>query len=228
MKKKLTIRDILCILIVSIIVLFIFIHRHQLRHINIHRVIRYINRSGELAFCSFIAIYALKPIVLVIPSAMLSVVGGVIFGPIKGFVFNMIGFFLSGTLAFFLSRFLGRSFVERILKGKMLKLDSSIEKNGFKIIFFLRLPPILPFDPLSYTCGLTKIKYRDFMIGSLLGVIPETICYSYMGCDLLRKPSIKIVIPIIIVASITMTISCIFNKRKKTYITKKTEMKDSQ
>jgi Uncharacterized conserved protein len=153
-----------------------------------------------------------------IPSWALSMTGGIIFGSIKGFALSMFGFFLSGSLAFFLSRILGKSFVDNILQGKILKIDDSIEKNGLKIMFLLRLPPILPFDIVSYAAGLTKVKYKDFIIGSLLGVIPETIGYCFMGNGF-RKASLRsIIIPIII--TIIITAITLYISKKKNIIAK--------
>ena len=68
-----------------------------------------------------------------------------------------------------------------------------------KILFLLRLPPILPYDALSYTCGLTKIKYSDFIWASVLGVAPETLCYVILGMNFNNPFSVKFILPLIII-----------------------------
>ncbi|WP_032120890.1 TVP38/TMEM64 family protein [Clostridium amazonitimonense] len=215
MSKRDKIRLVLGLFIIVFLVL-LFINRHKLKEFtSLDSFINFVKGYGNYALLCFILIFSLKPLMVVVPSAMLSIASGVVFGPIKGFVINMVGFFLSGTLAFIISRFLGRDFVNKILKGKTLKLNNNMEKNGFKILFLLRLPPVLPYDPLSYTCGLTKIHYKPFIMASLLGVIPETLCYSYMGENIFNPLSPKFIIPLTIVIIATILSTVAFNKSKK-------------
>ncbi len=207
---------ILLLFLIGVALFFIYLNRDKISNLkDLHSLLEFIKEHGKYAGVCFILIFSLKPILLIIPSAMLSISGGVIFGPIAGFLLNMIGFFISGTLAFFISRILGKSFVDRILKGKIIDLNNNLEKNGFRVLFLLRLPPVLPYDPLSYTCGLTKIKYLDFIAASLLGVIPETLCYSFMGENILNPFSLKFIIPLAIIIIATATSGFVFSKTKK-------------
>ncbi|WP_406542019.1 TVP38/TMEM64 family protein [Clostridium ljungdahlii] len=125
----------------------------------------------------------------------------------------MIGCFGSATLAFFLSRFLGRSFVNKILKGKALTLNDNIEKYGFRIMTAMRLSFVFPYDPLSYAAGLTKIKYRDFIFGTLVGILPEMVTYSLIGGNLTKPFSFKFILPIIVLFIIAC-ISIYMHKKK--------------
>jgi len=214
MNKKNRERLLIGLFIVAFLI-FVFINRNRLRQfICLGNFINYVKSYGKYAFVCFILIFSLKPLVLVLPSAMFSIAAGIVFGPVKGFMVNMIGFFLSGTLAFYLSRFLGKDFVDKILKGRALNFNNNMEKDGFKILFLLRLPPVLPYDPLSYTSGLTKITYKSFILASVLGVIPETVCYSYMGENILNPLSAKFIVPSLIVLSATLLSTLAFNKSK--------------
>lgn len=92
-------------LIIIIVAVFLLRHGHAIRKMNIKNTVRYIQSCGKFSSICFLLVYALKPLVIIIPASMLSLVGGVLFGPVKGFILNMLGFFLSGSLAFWLSRF---------------------------------------------------------------------------------------------------------------------------
>ena len=198
LKNAKVVKFILLILLVSIGLIFLLKYKDIIFNLDIEKVVRYIYKSGSMAIVLYIFIYVVKPFLVFIPSNVVAIIGGMLFGPVKGFISSMIGFFLSGTLAFYISRFLGKDFVDSIVGNKLIKLDDNIEENGFKILFMLRLPPILPFDPLSYACGLTKIKYRDFILASLLGVVPETMCYSILGKNFDNLFSLECLIPILI------------------------------
>ncbi|MDP4178324.1 MAG: VTT domain-containing protein, partial [Bacillota bacterium] len=88
----------------------------------------------------------------------------------------------------------GQSFVNKILRGKSLKLDNNIEQKGFKIMFTMRVSMVFPHDALSYAAGLSKIKYKDFILATCLGMIPEVLAYSILGKSAEKILSIKFLI----------------------------------
>ena len=199
------------IIVIGCLILWNF--RDQIRNLDVDNLTKMLEERREYAAVIFILGCFVKPFLIAFPTAVLSLVSGTIFGPIKGFLISMIGFFISGTIAFFISRKLGREFVEKILKGKLINLDKNIETKGFKILFLLRLPPVLPYDPLSYACGLTNIKYKDFITASLLGVIPETLCYCIIGKNVNNPLSPQFIIPVVFIIIATLASGFIFKKR---------------
>lgn len=186
-------------------VIFLACNWELIIKLDIDYVIGLIENRGGFVELIYLLIYAIKPFFLVIPANVVAIVGGTLFGPVQGFILSMIGFWISGTIAFYLSRFLGRGFVESIVGNKFIKLEDNMKTRGFKILFLLRLPPILPYDPLSYACGLTNISYKDFILASLLGVVPETICYSVIGRSFTSPFTPEFMIPIgfLIVATLS-------------------------
>ena len=206
--KKDAIKFFVFMFLVIISLILIIKNWNLIRNLRVERIVNFIRSKGPFAAIIFLGIYALKPFIIVMPSNVVAIVGGIIFGPIKGFLISMVGFFVSGTIAFYLARFLGKEFVQKLIGNKIMKLDDNMRNNGFKILFFLRLPPILPYDPLSYACGFTNISFFAFIMASLLGVVPETLCYSVIGKNLAYPFSIKFIIPIAIVVLVT-----VFSKR---------------
>lgn len=201
-------------IIIVIILISIFKFRLLFQHINFRYLKHYILSYGKFSSIIFIIIYSLKPIVFIIPASLLSIVAGNIFGSFYAFIFSMVGCFFSATLAFFLARALGKPFVDKVLKGKIVKIDSNVEKHGFLIMLLMRLCFVFPFDGLSYACGLTKVKYKDFILGSVLGIIPEIIVYSYIGKNIGKHFFKKLIIPIILILLIALTSYYFYNNYK--------------
>jgi uncharacterized membrane protein YdjX (TVP38/TMEM64 family) len=214
-KKKLLQYFIAAALII-IIAYFMIKYGKRLTHLRIRHVRSYILSYGKFASIIFVLIYSLKPILLVVPVLPLSIVAGSVFGPYKALLLSMIGCFTSATLAFFLAKFLGRSFVDKLLKGKAMKLDSNIEKHGALIMGIMRLSFVFPYDPLSYAAGLTKMKYKDFILGTMIGIFPEMVSYSFIGKSLEHPFSIKFFIPIISIIVIALTSLYVYKSSKKT------------
>ncbi len=199
-KDKIKLLKIIVAVIFGAMFLYFMVkYGKRVTHLRPRQVKRFILSYGNFASIMYVILYSLKPVVLVIPVSLLSIVAGNVFGPYKALGLSMIGCFTSATLGFFLARFLGRSFVDKLLKGKAMTLDDSIEKHGFKIMSIMRLSFVFPYDPLSYAAGLTKMRYKDFILGSLLGVFPEMISYSFMGKNLEHPFSIEFAMPIILI-----------------------------
>ncbi len=183
--------------------------------VSFHHLKAFILSWGRLSEVVFVLLYGLKPIVFIIPASMLSILAGSIYGPVKAFVLSIIGCTISATLAFYLARVMGKSFVEKHLKGKALKLDDTIETQGFKIIFIMRLSVIFHYDGLSYAAGLTKMKYRDFILGTLLGITPEMIAYTSMGKHIHRLRSPYALVPIISAILLAVLAYFIYKRKDK-------------
>lgn len=203
MNKKDKINKFKFYMFIAIIFIALTILILNVKHFNgklsIPIIANRIRENGTFASIIYLIIFAIKPIFVIIPSNIIAIAAGNVFGTLWGFILTMIGYYISGTVAFFLSRFLGRSFIEDLVGNRFIKLDQNLEKNGFKILFLLRLLPILPYDALSYTCGLTKVKYRDFILASVLGVAPETLCYIILGMNFKHPFSIRFMLPLIII-----------------------------
>lgn len=132
----------------------------------------------------FILIYGIGCVVA-IPGSLLTLCGGAIFGAAWGTVYNVLASNLGATLAFLTARYLGRDFVARFMKGRIESFDEKVAEHGFRFIFTLRLIPIIPFNGLNLGSGLSRIKYRHYLTGSAIGMLPATFIYTYFADALL-------------------------------------------
>ncbi|RKW24647.1 TVP38/TMEM64 family protein [Candidatus Gracilibacteria bacterium] len=67
----------------------------------------------------------------------------------------------------------------RVIKSYMKK----IKENGFKVIFFGSLIPVLPVDLIYYAAALSKYDIRKFFLAGIMGETPLIILYCYMGAE---------------------------------------------
>jgi len=129
----------------------------------------------------FIAGYVVAT-VAVLPGSLLTLAAGVIFGIPAGVSYVFIGAVVGSSLAFLIARYVARPAVERRVVGdpRFEQIDRAVGKQGRKIVFLLRLSPVLPFNVLNYALGLTRVRFRDYLIASL-GMLPGTMLYVYSG-----------------------------------------------
>ena len=138
---------------------------------------------GPLAF---VTLYAVGPSFLV-PGAVMTIAGGLAFGSLWGAVYSMLGADIGAIVAFGAGRLLGKGFVERLLGERFEKLLARIARNGFHIILYLRIVPVIPYNALNLLAGASPIEFRDYFIASMLGMIPGTILFAFLG-DALWHP----------------------------------------
>lgn len=120
-----------------------------------------------------------------LPGSALTLAIGGLYGVIPGFFYNIIASNLAAGAGFFGARYLGRGFVSRFLKGKWKGFDEKAAGHGFRLIFYLRLVPLFPFNGINFGAGLSKIRFSDYALASLLGMIPGTFVYTYFAASLL-------------------------------------------
>ena len=143
---------------------------------------------GVMAPVVFIVLYGLRGAVLVIPVGIMSLAGGLAFGKWWGTVYILIGATIGSSLSFFLSRYVGRDFIEqKLLKGRVKKFDEGIEKNGFKVILFMRLVPLFQYDAVNFGAGLSKVRFRDYLLATFIGMAPGGFINAMLG-DSIQNP----------------------------------------
>lgn len=121
--------------------------------------------------------------VLFIPGSALTIGSGTLFGLRTGFLVVLVGANLGALCAFLLARTFLREKVARWAEGnpKFRALDLAIGRQGFKMVFLTRLSPAFPFTLLNYLLGLTAVKTGAYVLANLLGMLPGTFLYVYIG-----------------------------------------------
>jgi uncharacterized membrane protein YdjX (TVP38/TMEM64 family) len=115
---------------------------------------------------------------LFLPGTLLTGLGAAVFGAYWGFVYVWIGAMLGAGAAFFIGRFLGRDFAASLIGGKLKKYDEAIERNGFATVLYLRLI-YFPFTPMNFGMGLTRVTFRDYIVGTGLGIMVGTFIFTF-------------------------------------------------
>src|SRR6266705_1869748 len=142
----------------------------------------WVGQMGAVGIFIFIGVYVVATVLLA-PGAILTIGAGFAFGLWKGFLAVSAGATLGASLAFLVDRFIARDKVEAIAKrnDKFRNIDSAIGKQGAKLIFLLRLSPVIPVNLSNYVYGLTGVKFWPYVLASWIGMMPGTFLYVYIG-----------------------------------------------
>ncbi len=140
-----------------------------------------IDGLGAWGPVAFVGAYIVADLLL-IPGALMTLAGGAIFGLVRGSAIVFVAATVGAVAAFLVSRYLARGLVERRLASatRLQAIDRAVSSRGFRLVVLLRLSPAIPYSLLNYTLGLTRVRFRDFLLGSI-GMLPGTILYVYYG-----------------------------------------------
>jgi uncharacterized membrane protein YdjX (TVP38/TMEM64 family) len=142
----------------------------------------FIRRLGIWGPVLYAAIYVVAT-VLMFPGSLLTLGAGFLFGLGTGLITVSIGSLAGATCAFLLGRTLARGFVEQqaARHPRFAALDRAVEREGFLVVLLTRLSPLFPFNLLNYLFSITKVRLRDYVLASGLGMIPGALLYVYLG-----------------------------------------------
>ena len=117
------------------------------------------------------------------PGFVLTLTAAAVFGFGWGLLWVMIGANLSANLAFLISRYFGRGIMSKQIEGnrRFEAIDRAVEKEGWMIVTLTRLSPTFSFSLLNYAFGLTNVRWIEYCLATLLGMLPGMIMFVYLG-----------------------------------------------
>jgi len=130
--------------------------------------------ESPFAPLAVVAAYVIGGLV-VLPVTVMIAVTGIVFGPVLGFVYAIIGETLSAISIYYLGRKLGRATVRRVAGKRINELSRRIAKRGLIAVVVVRMLPIAPFTIINLIAGASHIRFRHFVLGTILGMAPGTL-----------------------------------------------------
>lgn len=139
-----------------------------------------VSALGIWAPVGFIALYTVGA-PLFLPGAVLTLLGGALFGPVWGTLYSLIGATAGASVSFLIARYVASDWVARRAGGRLSKLGKGIDESGWRFVAFVRFVPLFPFTLLNYALGLTRIPFGVYALTSLVCMTPGAFVYAYVG-----------------------------------------------
>lgn len=147
----------------------------------------------------------LQALVAPVPSFLITFANGLAFGVFWGWMLSLFGHTLAAAVSFGISRALGRVPVEVLIGRTGLEsADRWFARWGLYAVFAARLVPGIAFDVVSFAAGLTRMRFRSFILATALGVLPQTFLYSYLGRQAPQYVGLFLVTSGIVVATVVL------------------------
>lgn len=178
MNRKLKL--ILSVLLLISIIGFYFALNQNVDVENSKSIKNFLEGNGFSNILWYIALVAIITSMPPLPSFILDIVGGAIWGLFPGVIYSFIGHLIGASISFFIAKYLGRELLEKVFGNKLKKLNEIEENKLFFVLLVARAVPVFHFGLLSYAAGLTHMRYRWFMLANSLAFIP-ILFYSNFG-----------------------------------------------
>jgi phospholipase D1/2 len=130
----------------------------------------------------------------VVSVPILALIGATVvtLGPVVGFITSAIGTMLAASATFGIGRLIGRKPLHRWLGKRLDALEQRVAKRGVIAIALIRKVPVAPFTLVNMLIGALGIRYRDFILGTALGMLPGIAAFAFVSqtaVDAWRDPT---------------------------------------
>lgn len=136
---------------------------------------------GPAAFVVFGLVYVVAT-ATVLPTAPFSLAAGLIFGA-AGLPLAMASAACAAAAGYYVSRYFLRAHVAKLVARRplLLALDHAIAEQGWRVVFLIRLSPVVPFTVQNYMLGATRVRIGPYLLASVAGIVPYTAVWVYVG-----------------------------------------------
>ncbi|WP_230592586.1 MULTISPECIES: TVP38/TMEM64 family protein [Nocardiaceae] len=135
--------------------------------------------AGPWGIALFVVLYAVLS-ATPFPASTLTIASGLLFGLAVGATVVVFAATMGAYLGYWGARALGRGQVARTEWDRLRRLDAMLGRRGLLSVLLVRLVP-LPFSLVNYAAGVSAVGQRDYVVGTMIGIVPATVAYTALG-----------------------------------------------
>jgi uncharacterized membrane protein YdjX (TVP38/TMEM64 family) len=155
----------------------------QMPHLEtVVSAIEWMRAAGPMGDVAFVAFFGVGTLLL-FPASWNTGAAGFLYGPFWGALITLLYSTTFASIAFLLGRTVLRHRVERRLVDypRYRAIDEAIADRGLPMVILIRLSPVSPFNPLNYVLAATRVRFRDFVLGTFIGGVLPAVVWSRVG-----------------------------------------------
>lgn len=135
------------------------------------------------AVLAVMGLYATASLVM-FPLSLMVALTGLLFGPWWGFGYALAGTLSASVLNWWVGRLIGRDALMRHGGQRLTGLSRYLSGRGIRTMVIINLLPLAPFTLTNMMAGAFRLRFRDYMIGSTLGIAPGLAAVTLLGSQL--------------------------------------------
>jgi len=115
------------------------------------------------------------------PRPMLTLAFVGIFGPWRTGLYGMAGLLLAAAVAFWFGSTYGATRSQTSHRRGLDVIASKLQRGGIFAVVVIRMLPVAPFTVVNTFVGTLRIRFRNFIIGTAIGLMPGTLTTIVVG-----------------------------------------------
>ncbi|WP_377888679.1 TVP38/TMEM64 family protein [Alkalihalobacillus sp. R86527] len=181
-----TIRAVIKGIMMVCLVIGVYLLNENVFNLRPSQLRLWISSFGLYAPLIFLIATIGRPFIL-FPTSVLSIAGGLVFGPYIGTILAVVGGSTGALLFFLAARKLGLKALPAFLRKRGERLEKGLAEQGFAYVLLLRLVPFLHFDLVSYVCGVSNVDKKKYYLATLVGMLPGALALNFLGASFLSN-----------------------------------------
>jgi phospholipase D1/2 len=147
---------------------------------------------------------------IVFPLVLLIAATATVFDPLTAVVVALTGSLANALTLYVLGRLVMRDTVMHAFAAAVEKLQQALSNTGIVAVAGVRMLPIAPFTLVNLAAGAIGVRLRDYVIGTLLGLLPGTLALTAFGRQLreiIEQPTLANVGLLVLVVAVWIALS---------------------
>jgi uncharacterized membrane protein YdjX (TVP38/TMEM64 family) len=158
------------------------------------RIQIFVQDAGAWGGVIFVVAYAIATL-LILPVTAFNIAGGALYGGVQGLLLTSTGALFAAFVGFVLARSLGTRFIP--VRESWSGISQNLVNGGIAYSFASRLFPLIPYGVVSFAAGLSPIKRRDYLIGTILGTPLGILPFVLLGSTGVQMAASHDILPLL-------------------------------
>ena len=139
--------------------------------------------SGNWGIFLIISLRLISIVIPILPGTYCLLISGYLFGLVNGLLISFISDLIACSTSFILARKFGREILRKIMPKKYLNKFELISRKYLERNFFLLTGFLMTgwFDFVSYGVGLTKLRWRKFLLALCISIVLSDLPFVATG-----------------------------------------------
>ena len=164
----------------------------------------WLNIDTVTTFAGWLKVHPLSPLLIPLTYVILGLISFpvtvmimatiIVYGPWWGGGYALLGTMLSAVMTFLLGHFLGKNIVRHFSGSLINRINQRLSESGLVTVITFRIVPVAPFSLINLVAGVSAISFRDFFLGTMIGIISGITAIVFVAdrlAESLRQPDIS-------------------------------------
>jgi phospholipase D1/2 len=153
---------------------------------------------------------------ILVPVTLMVLATAFAFGPLTGSIYSLVGCLMAAVITYVLGRILGRDKVRRLAGSRLSRVSRRLADHGLVTMLTVRLLPVAPYTVVNVVAGASHIRFRDFVLGTIIGMAPGILAITFFEHQLetaIREPGAKSFALLAVVVGVIVISALVVKKR---------------